>query len=94
MANSMTLLPCPFCGNDNYQTWDGVRMRQQEVTDIGYGLSPLHPEQLFYVFCGSCGARGGIGQSGKKANGITTTPEQAEEIAAGKWNTRRNKKEG
>lgn len=84
----MTLLPCPFCGNSNRQAWDGVQMRQQTVTSAGYGLPLEHPEARFYVFCGYCGARGGIGQSGRTANGSTTTPEQAEEIAARKWNTR------
>ena len=87
-AEHGSLLHCPFCGNDKHDSWDGVRMRQQEVTDIGYGLSPLHPERLFYVFCGSCGARGGIGQSGPAANGLFVTEEQARSIAARKWNQR------
>lgn len=46
-AERGSLLHCPFCGNDKHDSWDGVRMRQQEVTDIGYGLSPLHPERFF-----------------------------------------------
>ena len=87
-AEHGSLLHCPFCGNDKHDSWDGVRMRQQEVTDIGYGLSPLHPERFFYVFCGRCGARGGIGQSGAAANGLFVTEEQARSIAAQKWNSR------
>lgn len=83
----MRLLPCPFCGNEDSGAWNGVRMRRQEITDAGYGIPLEKPEQRFFVYCGACGARGGIGQSGKMANGITTTPEQAEEIATRKWNT-------
>ena len=83
-----SLLPCPFCGNDKLQAWDGVQMRQQEITENGYGVPLRERERLFYVFCGSCGARGGIGQSGPAANGLFVTEEQARSIAARKWNQR------
>ena len=87
-AEHGSLLPCPFCGNDKHDSWDGVRMRQQEITENGYGVPLRERERLFYVFCGSCGARGGIGQSGSAANGLFVTEEQARSIAARKWNQR------
>ena len=59
-----------------------------EITENGYGVPLRERERLFYVFCGSCGARGGIGQSGPAANGLFVTEEQARSIAARKWNQR------
>ena len=84
----MRLLPCPFCGNEDSGAWNGVRMRRQEITDAGYGIPLEKPEQRFFVYCGDCGARGGIGQSGLVASGAVVTVEQAEIIAAEKWNKR------
>ena len=89
-AERKPLLPCPFCGNDNFSLYsmDCVRMRQQEIKEAGYGIPLEKPEQRFFVYCGRCGARAGIGQTGPKL-----TADRAESIAAQKWNQRAGGKE-
>ena len=88
--NDKNLLPCPFCGNSKVSghSLDQVRMRQQEITELGFGIKLEKPEQRFFVKCGRCGACGGLGQSGRVFGGSIVTVERAEAIAREKWNRR------
>jgi len=88
VTGKKNLLPCPFCGNKNSDSWDGVKLRQKEITEAGYGIPLSEPQKRFYVYCGNCGAQGGMGQTGKVANGEVITQKQAMDIAVRKWNQR------
>ena len=59
-AEHGSLLHCPFCGNDKHDSWDGVRMRQQEITKNGYGV-PLEERELLFMY--SAGAAERVAES-------------------------------
>lgn len=85
------LLSCPFCGNAETDTHhiDCVRVQEQTKTSIGWGLPADKPYKMFFVSCGRCGARSGVGIEGYNAlAGCTITEEEARKIAIDKWNRR------
>lgn len=87
------LLGCPFCGyaETDHHHIDCVAVQEQIKTTIGWGLPAEKPYKMFYVSCGRCGARSGVGIEGYNAlSGTTITEEEARQIAIDKWNMRAN----
>ena len=91
MENTEVLQACPFCGNAVFDrsNMQSVAVKETERKTVGYGIPADRPFMVFYVECGKCYARAGVGVSGR--NGITKTTiteAQARQLAVEKWNRR------
>ena len=72
---------CPFCGNSAADEYNGVHVKEVDVTPWGIDTG----KKGYYVICGRCGARGGYAGEGSLAG---LTREEAKARAIEKWNER------